>query len=68
MEEAARAKYMADPNARRILSLTEDAELWHVVPRGKPTRFLHLEKIREEEPSESKRMRMDTAVHGIVYT
>lgn len=48
MRDAARAKYAADPRARRVLAATRDAELWHLVPRGQPARFVHLEEIRAE--------------------
>ena len=48
MEEAARAKFLQCTKAMVVLLATQDAELWHVVPRKKPVRFEHLEKIREE--------------------
>jgi len=46
MEKAAIAKYSQCNEARYILKLTQDAELWHVVSRKKPVRFFHLENIR----------------------
>ena len=46
MHEIARAKYDQCAEARIVLGATKDAELWHVVPRGKPVRFVHLEAIR----------------------
>ena len=48
MAEIARAKYATDAEARRVLLATGKAELWHVVPRGQPIRFRHLELLREE--------------------
>jgi predicted NAD-dependent protein-ADP-ribosyltransferase YbiA (DUF1768 family) len=47
MAEIAAAKYAADGEARRVLLATGRAQLWHVVPRGRPARFEHLEKLRE---------------------
>ena len=46
MEKAAIAKYSQCPVAMNILKLTGDTELWHVVSRKKPVRFIHLERIR----------------------
>lgn len=46
MAEIAKAKYAADPHARKVLFATGKAQLWHLVPRGKPIRFEHLEKLR----------------------
>lgn len=46
MERAAVAKYAACEEARLILKATGCAQLWHIVSRGKPVRFEHLEKIR----------------------
>ena len=46
MEKAAIAKFTQCPEAMYVLKLTGDAELWHIVSRKKPVRFLHLEKIR----------------------
>ncbi|KAL4854657.1 hypothetical protein ACK3TF_004589 [Chlorella vulgaris] len=50
MAEAAVAKYKACQEARQVLKLTGDAELWHLMTqRGKPSqcvRFIHLEHIR----------------------
>ena len=46
MAEAAAAKYKACEEARVVLIATGQAELWHVVPRGQPVRFQHLEAIR----------------------
>ena len=50
MEEAARAKYQQCPEAMRVLLATQDAELWHIVTRGRPDHFVHLETIRAEHP------------------
>lgn len=47
MESAAIEKYKTCSHARKVLRATRDAELWHVVSRQKPTRFTHLERIRE---------------------
>jgi predicted NAD-dependent protein-ADP-ribosyltransferase YbiA (DUF1768 family) len=47
MERAAIAKFSQCPEAMHVLQLTGDAELWHVVSRKKPVRFLHLEGIRK---------------------
>lgn len=46
MRDAAIAKYKACKEARDVLKATLNAELWHVVSRSKPVRFIHLEKIR----------------------
>lgn len=46
MAEIAKAKYAADPHAREVLFATGKAQLWHLVTRGKPVRFEHLEKLR----------------------
>lgn len=49
MEEAARAKYTACPDAAAVLLATKDAQLWHLVARSPhPVRFTHLERIRDE--------------------
>lgn len=47
MEDLARAKYMQCPEARRVLLLTGNAQLWHVV-RAHKMRFVHLEHLRNE--------------------
>lgn len=47
MRVAAKKKYMACEEARAVLKATNDAELWHIMPRAKPVRFEHLEQIRE---------------------
>ena len=49
MEEVARAKYQQCPEAMSVLLATQDAELWHIVTRGRPDHFVHLEKIRAEQ-------------------
>lgn len=52
MRDAAIAKYAASvasaasAEARTVLRLTNDAELWHIVSRKPPIRFHHLEEIR----------------------
>ena len=46
MKRAAIEKYAQCPEARTVLKLTGDAELWHIVSRKKPERFVHLEQIR----------------------
>ena len=52
MESAARAKYAQNPDRLRVLKLTGNAKLMHMVTqRGKPSQlieFKHLEAIREE--------------------
>lgn len=48
MERAAREKFRACEEARRVLKATGFAQLWHVMPRAAPLRFLHLERIRDE--------------------
>jgi predicted NAD-dependent protein-ADP-ribosyltransferase YbiA (DUF1768 family) len=47
MEEIAIAKYSQCKEACEVLKMTGNAELWHVVSRKSPVRFLHLEKIRK---------------------
>lgn len=47
MEEAAISKFSTCTHARDVLMATGTAELWHIVPRQKPVRFIHLERIRE---------------------
>jgi predicted NAD-dependent protein-ADP-ribosyltransferase YbiA (DUF1768 family) len=46
MYRAAVAKYKACKEARDVLKMTNGSQLWHIVTRGKPLRFEHLEKIR----------------------
>jgi predicted NAD-dependent protein-ADP-ribosyltransferase YbiA (DUF1768 family) len=52
MASAARAKYSQNPDRLRVLKLTGNAKLMHMVTqRGKPSElveFKHLEEIREE--------------------
>lgn len=48
MYQAAVAKYKACKEAREVLKMTNAAQLWHIVSRGKPVRFEHLERIREK--------------------
>lgn len=48
MAEAASAKYAQCEEARRVLLATGRAHLWHIVPRGRPVRFRHLERIRAD--------------------
>ena len=52
MASAARAKYSQNPDRLRVLKLTGNAKLMHMVTqRGKPSelvQFKHLEEIREE--------------------
>ena len=47
MKDAAIAKYSDNEEVKRVLRATGDAELWHIVSRSKPVRFLHLEEIRD---------------------
>jgi predicted NAD-dependent protein-ADP-ribosyltransferase YbiA (DUF1768 family) len=49
MRDAAIAKYAVCDEAKKVLKLTMDAELWHIVPRSRdgPDRFVHLEEIRK---------------------
>jgi predicted NAD-dependent protein-ADP-ribosyltransferase YbiA (DUF1768 family) len=46
MVAAASAKYEQCEEAHLVLQATLGAQLWHVVPRGQPVRFSHLEDIR----------------------
>ena len=48
MQAAAEALYGDPENAweRAVLLATNEAELWHIVPRKPPVRFKHLEEIR----------------------
>lgn len=46
MYEAAVEKYKVCREANEVLYATGSAELWHIVPRSKPVRFEHLERIR----------------------
>lgn len=48
MERAAIAKYAASDEAKAVLAATGEAELWHIVARAKPERFVHLERIRAQ--------------------
>jgi ribA/ribD-fused uncharacterized protein len=48
MKRAAIQKYIACKQAREILLATNKAQLWHIVSRKKPVRFVHLEEIRAE--------------------
>lgn len=48
MEDVTRAKFYQVQSAQHVLLATGDAQLWHIVPRGKPVRFEHLERIRVE--------------------
>lgn len=43
-----RAKFVQCAAAARVLRDTQRAQLWHVVPRAKPVRFVHLEQIRAD--------------------
>lgn len=45
--EIAIEKYKVCPEAVNVLKATNNAQLWHIVIRGEPVRFIHLEKIRE---------------------
>ena len=46
MYEASLKKYESCKEARDVLLATQNAELWHIVPRSQPVRFDHLERIR----------------------
>jgi ribA/ribD-fused uncharacterized protein len=46
MHDAAVEKYKACTEARKVLKATKCAQLWHIVMRSKPVRFIHLENIR----------------------
>ena len=48
MKEASIAKYLQCIEAQNVLRATNDAELWHLVSRGTPIRFKHLEDIRKQ--------------------
>ena len=43
---ATAAKYAQNAHASAVLEATGDAELWHVAPRGRAHRSVHLENIR----------------------
>ena len=44
--DAATAKYAQCAHASAVLEATGDAELWHIMPRGRAHRFGHLEELR----------------------
>lgn len=46
MFESALEKYRVCEEALEVLLATGDAELWHIVSRGQPVRFEHLERVR----------------------
>lgn len=46
MYEISLAKYKTCKDAYDVLKATNEAQLWHIVPRGKSMRFHHLERIR----------------------
>ncbi len=46
MAAAAASKYEQCGEAQAVLKATLGAQLWHVVPRARPVRFVHLEEIR----------------------
>lgn len=48
MDKAARCKYTVCVEARNVLMATKNAQLWHIVTRSFPMRFIHLETIRNE--------------------
>jgi predicted NAD-dependent protein-ADP-ribosyltransferase YbiA (DUF1768 family) len=49
MEKIARAKYAGCEEARRVLLATQEAQLWHLVPRSSiAEHFSHLERMRSE--------------------
>jgi predicted NAD-dependent protein-ADP-ribosyltransferase YbiA (DUF1768 family) len=48
MERIQRAKFSACPAAAATLLDTGRAQLWHIVPRGQPVRFVGLERVRAE--------------------
>ena len=48
MEDITRKKYQQSAICRKVLRLTHDAILMHTMPRSKPLRFYHLERIRSE--------------------
>jgi predicted NAD-dependent protein-ADP-ribosyltransferase YbiA (DUF1768 family) len=47
MHDAAVDKYKACKEAATVLKATKCAQLWHIVSRSKPVRFVHLEQIRD---------------------
>lgn len=47
MRNAAIEKYKACEEARIVLKATLGSQLWHIVSRRKPVRFVHLEEIRD---------------------
>lgn len=51
MARAAVCKFAQCPAARDVLLATRDAELWHIVSRKSPVRFVHLEHIRDNHTS-----------------
>jgi len=48
MEQLAKCRFSQDPYSKKILLLTQQAQLWHTVSRKAPVRFEHLERIRNE--------------------
>ncbi len=49
-----RAKYSQCDIAKEVLLATNNAELWHGMPRSKPIRQTNLELVREELFQSSK--------------
>ena len=48
MEDIVREKFNQVEEAKRVLLLTQCAELWHTVMRSKPIRSFYLENVRDE--------------------
>lgn len=46
MKDISIAKYHACEEATHVLKATREAQLWHIVCRKPPVRFVHLEEIR----------------------
>jgi predicted NAD-dependent protein-ADP-ribosyltransferase YbiA (DUF1768 family) len=61
MKDAALAKYAQLSHASSVLEATGDAELWHIVPRGRSQRFFHLEDIRTRMRAVYKQTKSDAA-------
>ena len=47
MARAQAAKFAQCEGAREVLLDTQQAQLWHVMPRAKPVRFADLERVRD---------------------
>ena len=50
MKEITIEKYKSSEIYRKVLYLTKNSELWHIVSRGKPIHNVYLEEIRNNPP------------------